>query len=73
MSGSVVVAADTATRIDVEKILGLGTWTLLRSDRWVATYEVESEEVARSLVAELRGNEHSAVAGPPSSASSPPS
>ena len=67
MSGSVVVAADTATRIDVEKILGSGTWTLLRSDRWVATYEVESEEVARSLVAELRGNEHSAVAGPPDS------
>ena len=65
MSGSVVVAADTATRIDVEKILGSGTWTLLRSDRWVATYEVESEEIARSLVAELRGNEHSAVAGPP--------
>ena len=40
MSGSVVVAADTATRIDVEKILGSGTWTLLRSDRWVATYEL---------------------------------
>ena len=67
MSGSVVVAADSATLPNVERILGLGTWTFLRSDRWVAKYEVESEEVARSLVAELRDNAHSAVAGPPDS------
>lgn len=67
MSGSVVVAADSATLPEVERILGSGTWIFLRSDRWVAKYEVESEEVARSLVAELRDNEHPAVAGPPDS------
>ncbi|MED5293770.1 MAG: 50S ribosomal protein L11 methyltransferase [Actinomycetota bacterium] len=67
MSGSVVVAADSATLPEVERTLGSGTWIFLRSDRWVAKYEVESEEVARSLVAELRDNEHPAVAGPPDS------
>ena len=67
MTGQIVVAADSATLLDIERILGSGTWTFLRSDRWVANYQVESEEAARRLVAELRDNQHSAVAGPPDS------
>ena len=54
MSGQVVVAADKTSRVDVERVLGPGSWTLLRDDRWVASYEVESEAVARKLVAHLR-------------------
>lgn len=67
MTGQIVVAADSATLLNIERILGSGTWTFLRSDRWVANYQVESEEAARRLVAELRDNQHSAVAGPPDS------
>ena len=68
MSGQVVVAADRTSRVDVERVLGPGSWTLVRDDRWVASYEVESEAVARKLVAHLRADQHPAVAGPPDSA-----
>ena len=65
MTGQVVVAVDGASRAEIERILGATNWARLRSDRWVAVYETESEESARTMVAELRGAHHAAVAGPP--------
>ena len=68
MTGQVVVAVDSRSRVDVERILGSGSWVLLRDNRWLANYQVESEDVARKLVADLRAEHHAAVAGPPDSA-----
>lgn len=65
MSGNVVVAVDEVSRSEVESILGATEWTRLRNNRWVATYEAESEEAALKTVAELRNAQHVAVAGPP--------
>ncbi|MEC7874637.1 MAG: 50S ribosomal protein L11 methyltransferase [Actinomycetota bacterium] len=69
MTGQVVVAADALSKDVVEDMVGIeGEWELLRSNRWVAWYEVDDEEVARNLVADLRGAGHPAVAGPPDEA-----
>ena len=55
MTGQVVVAADALSKDVVEDMVGIeGEWELLRSNRWVAWYEVDDEEVARNLVADLR-------------------
>jgi len=69
VTGLVVVAADALSREDVEVLLGMaGEWKLLRPGRWVASYEVDGEDVARKLVVELRNAGHPAVAGPPDEA-----
>ncbi len=68
MSGNVVVAVDEVSRSEVESILGATEWTQLRNNRWVATYELNSEEAALKTVADLRDAQYVAVAGPPDSA-----
>tara|TARA_B100000427_G_scaffold236612_1_gene199510 strand:- start:407 stop:1207 length:801 start_codon:yes stop_codon:yes gene_type:complete len=68
MTGQVVVAVDSRSWVEVERVLGPGSWVFLRDDRWVANYEVESEDVAREFVAQLRAEQHPAVTGPPDSA-----
>lgn len=68
MTGQVVVAADSRSRVEVERTLGSGSWVFLRAGRWVARYEVESEDAARKFVTQLRADQHPAVAGPPDSA-----
>ena len=69
MTGQVVVAADERSLADVEEMFGaVGEWQLLRSDRWVARYEVRDEALATKLTAKLRNAGHPAVAGPPDEA-----
>ena len=69
MRGQVVVAADEHSLADVEEMFGaVGEWQLLRSDRWVARYEVRDEALATKLTAKLRNAGHPAVVGPPDEA-----